>query len=242
MPAYVEYPIAFCVFGLLFTAAERLWPTRRIDYRTVLKDDIGALFVYGLVFLPISVHVTNQLLPSNVIVVGALLDLPLPVRVVLYYVVGDLGLYAVHRLMHSPYAWRIHRWHHSPRHLYWLAGIRATVPNQVLFTLPFALVSPLLHHAPTWLLLLEFAEAFFHNNWMHTNITWRSRWLELVFVTPRYHHVHHSSAPEHHCANLGSYFTVWDRLFGTYVDPETAGDLVFGLVDAPSPLRVAVGI
>ena len=67
MSAYLEYPIAFCVFGILFTAAERLWPARRIDYRTVLKGDIGAVFVYGLVFLPISVHVSNQLVPSNII-------------------------------------------------------------------------------------------------------------------------------------------------------------------------------
>ena len=242
MASYLEYPIAFCVFGLLFTAAEWLWPARRIDYRAVLKDDVAALFVYGLIFLPISVHVSNHVLPSDVVLVGALLDLPLAVRLALYYVLGDLGLYAMHRLMHTRYAWRMHRWHHSPRQLYWLAGIRATVPNQVLFNLPFALVSPLLHHAPAWLLLLVFAEAFFQNNWMHMNVTWRSRWLELVFVTPRYHHVHHSSAPEHHGVNLGSRFTVWDRLFGTYVDPETVGDISFGLHDAPSPLRVAVGV
>jgi len=126
--------------------------------------------------------------------------------------------------------------------MYWLAGIRATVPNQVLFNLPFAFCAPLLHHAPGWLFMLIFAEGFFQNNWMHMNVTWRSRWLEWVLVTPRYHHIHHSNRPEHHGANLGSRLTIWDQIFGTYVDPEDVRDITFGIERAPSPARLALGI
>jgi sterol desaturase/sphingolipid hydroxylase (fatty acid hydroxylase superfamily) len=170
----------------------------------MLKIDLAALAVYGLAVLPVSIYISDHLVPPHGLVTGALLDLPLAVRLVLYYVLGDLGLYWMHRLMHSRHSWRTHRWHHSPPYMYWLAGIRATVPNQVLFSLPFAFIAPLLHHAPGWVFVLIFAEGFFQNNWMHMNVTWRSRWLELVFVTPRYHHVHHSRAPEHRGANLVS--------------------------------------
>lgn len=242
MPSVLQWPIIFCGCGLLFTAMELMRPARPLAYRAVLKGDLAALAVYGLLLLPVSIYLTDRLVPPHHSVLGAWLDLPLIARLVLYYVLGDLGLYGMHRLMHTSSLWRIHRWHHSPPYMYWLAGIRASVPNQVLFNLPFAFFAPLLHDAPEWLLTLLFLEAFFQNNWMHTNVTWRSRWLEWVFVTPRYHHIHHSKSPEHHGANLASRLTVWDRIFGTYVDPEGVGELSFGIDDAPSSTRLALGI
>ena len=42
------------------------------------------------------------------------------------------------------------------------------------------------------------------NNWMHMNVTWQSRWLEWLFVTPRYHHIHHSKDAAHQGTNLGA--------------------------------------
>jgi sterol desaturase/sphingolipid hydroxylase (fatty acid hydroxylase superfamily) len=242
MSGYLHWPILFCLFGLLFTAAELLRPARPLNYRAVLRSDLMALATYGLVLLPVSMHLSRALIKPEYFVLRSLLELPLVVRLVLYYVLADLGLYAMHRLMHTRYLWRIHRWHHSPPYMYWLAGIRASVPNQVLFNLPFVFCAPLLHHAPPWLFMLIFAEGFFQNNWMHMNVTWRSRRLERVLVTPRYHHVHHSRNPEHHTANLGSRLTIWDRVFETYVDPEAAGNIAFGIEDQASPARLALGV
>jgi len=242
MSSYLLYPIVFFGVGLLFTAVELVRPARPIDHRAVLKDDLIALAVYGLLFFPVAVYLSRRVVRPDYFFLRDLLELPLPARVVLYYVLGDLGLYLLHRLMHSRHLWRIHRWHHSPTYMYWLAGIRATVPNQFLFNLPFAFCAPLLHHAPAWLLLVIFLEGAFQNNWMHMNVTWRSRWLEWVFVTPRYHHIHHSNRPEHHGANLGSRLTIWDRIFGTYVDPEGVEEISYGIDDAPSPARLALGL
>jgi len=242
MTGYLIWPIMFCGFGLLFTALELLRPARPLSYRTALRADLPALAIYGLLFLPVSMYLSRAFARPELFVFHGLLELPLVVRLILYYVLADLGLYGVHRLMHSRYFWRVHRWHHSPPYMYWLAGIRATVPNQLLFNLPFALCAPLLHGAPGWLFMLIFAEGFFQNNWMHMNVTWRSRWLEWVLVTPRYHHVHHSRDPHHHTANLGSRLTVWDRLFSTYVDPETTGAISFGIQDRTSPTRLALGL
>jgi sterol desaturase/sphingolipid hydroxylase (fatty acid hydroxylase superfamily) len=57
------------------------------------------------------------------------------------------------------------------------------------------------------------AEHILRNNWMHMNVTWPSKWLEWVIVTPRYHQIHHSDNPNHYLSNLGSLFTVWDRIY-----------------------------
>ena len=78
---------------------------------------------------------------------------------------------------------------------------------------------------------------------MHLNVSWRLRWLEWIFVTPRYHHIHHSDNPAHHTANLGAVLTIWDRLFGTYVDPdEVTHDISFGLKEPVAPARLILGV
>jgi sterol desaturase/sphingolipid hydroxylase (fatty acid hydroxylase superfamily) len=86
-------------------------------------------------------------------------------------------------------------------------------------------------------------EHIVRNNWMHMNVTWNSSWLEWIFVTPRYHHIHHSKDPAHQGANLGALFTIWDRLFGTYYNPDdAANELSFGLSEKVSPSRLVIGL
>jgi sterol desaturase/sphingolipid hydroxylase (fatty acid hydroxylase superfamily) len=43
--------------------------------------------------------------------------------------------------------------------------------------------------------------------------------LKWLIITPAYHRIHHS-ATIHRGMNLGTTFSLWDRMFGTYVDPE----------------------
>jgi sterol desaturase/sphingolipid hydroxylase (fatty acid hydroxylase superfamily) len=97
---------------------------------------------------------------------------------------------------------------------------------------------------PAWAGILASCEALARNYWMHLNVTWPSRWLEWLIVTPRYHHIHHSDDPAHFDTNFGSLFSFWDRLFGTYYDPEhaDAARLRFGVNDTTNPLRLAAGV
>jgi sterol desaturase/sphingolipid hydroxylase (fatty acid hydroxylase superfamily) len=232
----------FFGFGLLFTALEFMRPARPINYRAVIKNDLIALALYQLLFVPVALYVSNRAVKPPDFLFKGFLELPLPIRVILYYFIADFGTYWFHRLMHGRYLWRIHKWHHSPTYMYWLAGIRATIPQQVLFNLPFIICLPLLRGAPSWVFLAVLAENFFRNDFMHMNVSWRSNWLEWVFVTPRYHHIHHSDDPAHYVANLGSLLTIWDRLFGTYVNPDEVEEISFGTGELDSPFRVAIGI
>ncbi|MGV2068363.1 sterol desaturase family protein [Agrobacterium sp. 22-226-1] len=48
------------------------------------------------------------------------------------------------------------------------------------------------------------------------------RWLRSIFVTPAVHYTHHSREKGHNKdfgCNFGARFTLWDRVFGTYVEP-----------------------
>jgi sterol desaturase/sphingolipid hydroxylase (fatty acid hydroxylase superfamily) len=54
--------------------------------------------------------------------------------------------------------------------------------------------------------------------WEHTNVRVNIGPLRWLFITPDYHRVHHSATQQ--CRmNLGTTFSLWDRMFGTYVDP-----------------------
>jgi sterol desaturase/sphingolipid hydroxylase (fatty acid hydroxylase superfamily) len=233
--------VLFWGIGLLFFAVEWRYPARPIAYRSVFWRDLLALGLYNLSFLLV-VQVTDRI-PIPDYLPASLYSLPTACKVLLFYLVEDFGLYWVHRLMHTKPVWRIHRWHHAPPYLYWLAGIRATIPHIILFNLTYVLALPLLHAASSWAFQVIMVEHIVRNNWMHMNVTWKSTWLERLFVTPRYHHIHHSTDPAHQSSNLGALLTIWDRLFGTYYDPdEVKGELSFGLTERVSPTRLVIGL
>ena len=62
----------------------------------------------------------------------------------------------------------------------------------------------------------------------HANVRiplWLDRLLRLVIVTPDMHRVHHSVIRRETDSNYGFYLSIWDRMFGTYVDqPEKGHD------------------
>ena len=221
--------IAFVGFGALATIVELIRPARKLRYRKALPRDLVALAVYQLGVVSAATWVCAPGVDfMRHHLSAAVAELPLAPRVLAFYLVADLGSYWMHRLMHTRAVWRVHRWHHSPEQLYWLAGVRASIPQQILFNLPAIAAIPILAGAPAWVITAMLIEGVVRNDWMHMNVTWRSRWLEYVLVTPRYHHIHHSTDAELHDANYGSLFSIWDRLFGTYVDPDASVPKKFG--------------
>jgi sterol desaturase/sphingolipid hydroxylase (fatty acid hydroxylase superfamily) len=235
----IIYGSVALVAGALCTLAEVLRPARPLSYRAVVLRDIVAFAIYMAAVIPIADNLAGRC-RAHVQFTWPTADLPLVVRIVLYYLVADLGSYLLHRLMHTRWLWRIHKWHHAPKYMYWFAGVRATVQQQFLFNLPGLVAIPILAPAPVWLYYLLPAEVILRNDWMHMNVAWRSNWIEWIFVTPRYHHIHHSA--DHH-GNYGSLMSIWDRVFGTRIDLDTITEpLRFGTGTDDNPVRVIVGV
>ncbi|HEX2056254.1 MAG TPA: sterol desaturase family protein [Nitrospiraceae bacterium] len=227
--------------GAVFFLVEWLRPARRLDYRRVFLRDLVALGTYNVFFLT-AVYVTDRI-PMPDYVPWRFQALPFAVKLLCFALAVDCTAYWLHRLWHTAPLWRIHKWHHSPTYMYWLAGVRASLPQVIMAGLPFTLWLPLLKPVPALFFVLYSVFLIVTNNWMHMNVTWRSRWLEWVFVTPRYHHVHHGDQPSLYMRNFGVVFTFWDRLFGTYADPESVGkDIHFGIRETASPVRLAIGL
>lgn len=234
--------VSYAALGVACTIAELVRPARKIRYRKALVlDAIGFVF-YQFVVFPAAVYVCSPI-RGYVDLPDALLAVPIAVRVVAFYLLADLGSYWMHRLIHTRHLWRVHRWHHAPTQMYWLAGVRATIPQQIIFNLPYVLAAPLLAGLPTWALVAMVIEGVVRNNWMHMNVTWRSRRLEWILVTPRFHHLHHSADSHLHHGNYGSLFTLWDRLFRTYRDPDAYTPKRFGTGEPRrDPVWLMIGV
>lgn len=211
--------------------------------RDVIVRDLVTILFFALVTFPIAQYVSNKIGVRAPVAREAIDSLPVVARVLLYVVVADFGHYWLHRLMHQPLLWPIHRWHHSPSHMSWSAGARETIPDAILVNLAYVFAWPLLGTTTHRLEIFLLVFVMLKNDWMHLNVRWRLPWLEWLIVTPRYHHIHHSVDAAHHNCNIGILLTIWDRLFGTYVDPEkVGGPLKFGTGEPVSAPRLIAGL
>lgn len=165
--------------------------------------------------------------------------------VVAYVLFADFFAYWGHRLLHSRALWHTHAFHHSPRHLYVLSGSRASLPHiMVLFAGPsLGLVLFPIYEMPTVFLVISWSQAL-NQHIIHSNLKIPfARQLEYVFITPRFHFVHHSADRRFSDNNFGFLLSIWDRLFGTYVYPDTVNEeQPLGLAYANSNLRMLVGL
>jgi sterol desaturase/sphingolipid hydroxylase (fatty acid hydroxylase superfamily) len=241
MKQQLQLFVVFWSLGLLAFAAEYFFPARQVRYRSVIFRDLIALGIYNLCFFLV-VPFTDRIPVPNYAPAGWA-NVSIVWKLALFYIIEDFGLYWVHRFMHTQPLWRTHKWHHYPNYMYWLAGIRTSIPHIILFNLTFIAAKPLLVGVPKWIFLLITMEHIARNTWMHMNVSWKSTWLEYLIVTPRYHHIHHSADPAHYRSNLGSLLTIWDRMFGTYFEPSKANrTLTFGIGEKVGPVRLVLGV
>lgn len=215
------------ISGMLFWIWEIQDPLRPVEYRSRFFKEFGAAMIsafYSIILAYFFVALVKLTIsPSLMDFMGwtGLLSLPLAVRLLIAYLLKDLSFYLIHRLKHSNnILWFTHSWHHSIDQLWWLAAQRESLTDVLLLKVGF-LVFPLLEIPPEIMIFVGI-HIMIHDNWIHLNVKWRS-WMgiiELFYVTPRFHAVHHTQTGSH-TKNLGSLFTIFDRIFGTYVDPET---------------------
>jgi sterol desaturase/sphingolipid hydroxylase (fatty acid hydroxylase superfamily) len=148
-------------------------------------------------------------------VANSIVGLPFVVRILLAVVVYDFVAFAVHVGIHrSDRLWAVHKVHHSSLQLDGLATTRTHMFEHLLRNVPAqATLFALGMSAPTVATTLVIYAAFALHG--HSNLRVGGRWLELVFVTPRLHRLHHLPATTQ--KNFGTVFTIWDRLFGRFV-------------------------
>ena len=222
------------LFGLLiiFASGMLLWiwelkdPLRSVPYRTQFPKDFGAAAisaVYSIILAYFFVELVKLTIsPSVMEWMGdtGLLSLPLWLRLLIAYLLKDFSFYLTHWLKHiNDTLWLTHNWHHSIERMWWLAAQRESLTD--VFIMKFGYLSFPLLGIPPEVMVFVGIHYLIHNNWIHLNVKGQSwmRMIELFYVTPRFHAIHHSQTGSN-AKNLGALFTIFDRIFGTYVDPD----------------------
>ena len=130
--------------------------------------------------------------------------------------VADLFQYTGHFLFHKiPFLWRFHAVHHSTKNIDWLAGSRThfvdLIAVRALSFIPIYACGFSTSVFATYVVIVSIQAVLAHAN---TRINFG--FLKYVFVTPQYHHWHHSAQVEAYDKNFAIHFPFIDMIFGTY--------------------------
>jgi len=160
--------------------------------------------------------------------------MPYSVQFTIGFVALDLTAYFSHRLFHAVAPmWRMHQVHHSETDLDLTTGFRfhpmETLLSEGLALAVVALLGPpvaAIAFAGLAVIVLDFFE---HGNFRLPESA--DRILRLLIITPGMHRIHHSEVLAEQNTNFGTIFSLWDRLFGTYLAAHASPQPRCGLVE-----------
>lgn len=143
---------------------------------------------------------------------------------VVYLMVFDLIQYLIHRGQHQfEWWWSLHALHHSQRQMTMWSDNRNHLLDDILRDLIFVGVAVLIGVPPgQFVAIIAFAQL--SESFQHANVRlWFGRVGERLWISPRFHRMHHSIGIGHESAgantlggcNFGVLLPWWDMLMGT---------------------------
>ncbi|WP_229164738.1 sterol desaturase family protein [Bradyrhizobium altum] len=186
----------------------------------------------GVIVIVTVAILVNQSMPSAL--KQAIAGLPYLVQVVLVILIGDLGVYWTHRILHAvPAMWQIHAVHHAVEELDWLAAVHQH-PLDVIFMKAGSLFPLFVLGFSTEAIGTYFLVYYWQAYLVHANVRLNYGPLRYLMVSPEFHHWHHSSEKEARDKNFAGMISFYDWLFGSVYLPKGQRPKTFG-VDNPMP-------
>ena len=148
--------------------------------------------------------------------------IPLIIEVFLAVLLLDfIGAFLAHYVEHkiNP-LWMIHLVHHSDHNVDTTTANRHH-PLESLIRFSFTLFAILIVGAPIGYVMLYQSLSVILTQFNHANIKLPrkiDKWLSYLIVSPDMHKIHHHYRLPYTDANYGNIFSIWDRIFGTYMD------------------------
>lgn len=131
-----------------------------------------------------------------------------------------IGAYLVHLVEHKvKFLWRFHLIHHTDT---WIDTTSANRhhPGESVVRFIFTILAILIVGAPMWMVFLYQTLSVVATQFNHANIILPKKvdvLLSYFIVSPDMHKVHHHYVLPYTDSNYGNIFSVWDRLFGTFM-------------------------
>ena len=180
------------------------------------------LGIQGVVWTYVATNLNMSLMPKDSWVTW-----------VIAFLFYDLCYYWMHRMSHEvKVLWASHVVHHQGEEFNLSTALRQTSSGWLwkwIFYIPMFMVG-----IPGEVFFTVAAINLLYQFWVHTEHIKTLGALELIFITPSNHRIHHAQNPEYIDANYGGVFIIWDRIFGTYIPERDDLKPIYGPV---KPLR-----
>ncbi len=189
---------------------------------------------FGLAFLLIG---SAQWVEANKFgIINWIPNLPLWAFVVLGVLLLDfIGAYLAHYVEHKVKPlWMVHLVHHTDHNVDTTTANRHH-PLESIIRFLFTLIGVFVVGTPIAIVFLYQSLSLVATQFSHANIKLPNKVDELlsyIIVSPNMHKVHHHYKLPYTDSNYGNIFSIWDRLFGTYMklDPKL---IVYGVDTFP---------
>jgi len=146
------------------------------------------------------------------------------VSLLLYLLVFDFLDYWIHRGQHQfGWWWKLHSLHHSQRQMTMWSDNRNHLLDDLIRDVIVVVVAQFIGIAPgQFVAIVAFTQL--SESFQHANVRlWFGRWGERLWISPRFHRLHHSIGIGHESkgkntlggSNFGVLLPWWDMLFGT---------------------------
>ncbi|TXE15866.1 sterol desaturase family protein [Psychroserpens burtonensis] len=163
-------------------------------------------------------------------------NLPLWAYVLLGVLLLDLiGAYLAHYVEHKVKPlWVVHLVHHSDHNVDTTTANRHH-PLESIIRFSFTLLGVIIVGVPIAIVFLYQSLSLIATQFSHANIKLPKKLdkaMSYVFISPDMHKVHHHYKLPYTDSNYGNIFSIWDRLFGTFMTLERES-IIYGVDTFP---------
>ena len=241
VPWYTNYFWGLIIISLVIWSLEVLFPWRK-EQKFFRKDFWldGFYMFFNFFLFSIAISGIYDLLehlfysvglnPKSFVFVN-ILDFPLAIQLLVFFVILDFVQWVTHILLHKiPLFWQFHKIHHSVKEMGFAAHLRYHWMENILYK-PLKTFGVMLlgGFEPEQAYIVHFiAVAIGHLN--HANIKFSWGPLKYLLNNPIMHLHHHAYAlPKGKFGvNFGISLSLWDYLFNTHHVPDSDGSIKIG--------------
>jgi sterol desaturase/sphingolipid hydroxylase (fatty acid hydroxylase superfamily) len=221
--------VALFVLFIIILSIERLTSCYRgVRYLEVsFITDLSYTFlviggIYGLFQQPFITWVDSILRQYDpFLYLNGIQNLPKSAQLIVFLITVDFCRYWKHRFLHSISIFQaFHSIHHATDNLNFLTTYRIHLVEYLIDGL-VTLIPVVLLGIPPEMSIPLYLTLILYGAINHSGLNLSFGWLDRIFVSPRFHALHHSIDRNIYNTNFGSLFSVWDIIFGTanYTSP-----------------------
>jgi len=219
---------ALPLFKFKYKKWKHAWPNLFFTLTTVIIN-----FVLAFLLLKTADWVTV----NNFGLINWLPEMPLWLYAILGVLLLDfIGAYLAHYVEHKVKPlWKIHLVHHSDHHVDTTTANRHH-PLESIIRFGFTLFGVFIIGTPIAIVFLYQSLSLIATQFTHANIKMHKtvdKIFSYVFVSPDMHKIHHHYKLPYTDSNYGNIFSIWDRLFGTYLELDRE-QIVYGVDTFPN--------